>query len=640
MDDSSGDLTRPAGPVLLLHRPARSATTVEVRTGVMHTVRSLGELPLPGPGEETVALVPFRQLAERGYHCHDDGEPLAAMTVRECRIIDRAALIARLPDEPITVTGGGFDVDDDSYAATVRRIIDHEIGLGEGANFVIRRTYRAEFEQDAWHAALTLFRRLLERETGAYWTFALHTGTRILVGATPERHASLVDGRLSMTPISGTYRAPADRRTVAGLLDFLADRKEIDELHMVVDEELKMMARVCGPGIRLHGPYLREMAQLVHTEYVLSGPTECDVREILRETMFVPTVTGSPLENACRVINRHEPTGRGYYSGVLAVVGGHRAGCTLDSAVLIRTADIGLDRTLTLGVGATLVRHSDPHAETAETHAKAAGLLNALRSDRHPAAASRRNTVEGRPLAGHPTVRGMLAGRTHTLARYWCGTPRRDTASARPLAGRRILVVDGEDAFTGMLGHQLTALGAGASIRPFDAPGPVGPADVVIIGPGPGDPCDPADRKAAALRATVDDLLDRGQPMLAICLGHQVLCTVLGIPVVRKARPNQGLQREIDLYGTPVRVGFYNTFTALAAADELASDRLPGRTLRVSRDRDTGEVHALSAPGLRSVQFHPESLLTEDGPAILTTLLSTLIDDGRGVAAHPPASTF
>src|SRR5690606_26981262 len=121
-----------------------------------------------------------------------------------------------------------------------------------------------------------------------------------------------------------------------GITGFLADRKEAEELYMVLDEELKMMARVCDAGGRVRGPYLKEMARLAHTEYFIEGRGARDPREILKETMFAPTVTGSPLENACRVIARYEPEGRGYYSGVVALVGRDTAGRrTLDSAILI-----------------------------------------------------------------------------------------------------------------------------------------------------------------------------------------------------------------------------------------------------------------------------------------------------------------
>ena len=95
--------------------------------------------------------------------------------------------------------------------------------------------------------------------------------------------------------------------------------------------------------------------------------------------MFAPTVTGSPLESACRVINRYETKGRGYYSGIVALIGRDATGRReLDSSILIRTAEIRGDGRLEIGVGATLVRHSDPRTEVAETKAKAAGLLAVL----------------------------------------------------------------------------------------------------------------------------------------------------------------------------------------------------------------------------------------------------------------------
>src|SRR5207245_5555262 len=140
-----------------------------------------------------------------------------------------------------------------------------------------------------------------------------------------------------------------------------------------VDEELKMMASVCDSGAHVVGPYLKEMARLAHTEYLLEGQSSRDVRDLIRETMFAPTVTGSPLENACRVIAKYEPTGRGYYSGAVALVSRDAAGGrVLDCSIFIRTADILHDGTLRLGLGATLVRHSDPWSEVAETRVKAA----------------------------------------------------------------------------------------------------------------------------------------------------------------------------------------------------------------------------------------------------------------------------
>ena len=77
-----------------------------------------------------------------------------------------------------------------------------------------------------------------------------------------------------MNPISGTFRKSADQsveQLQASFSEFLKDQKEIDELFMVTDEELKMMCRICPDGGAIIGPQALEMAHLIHTEYVLQG---------------------------------------------------------------------------------------------------------------------------------------------------------------------------------------------------------------------------------------------------------------------------------------------------------------------------------------------------------------------------------
>ncbi|MET0495838.1 MAG: chorismate-binding protein, partial [Actinoplanes sp.] len=366
-------------PFALLHRDG--AGTVDVLTGDVITVGALADIPLPaGPGPRTLALVPYRQITERGFACVDDEAPLECLRIATHTTTPLGALIDALPDHPVETRDGRFDLSDDAYGDIVEQVLREEIGHGEGANFVIHRVFTATVDGDPLDAARAAFRHLLTREQGAYWTFLVHTGTRTLVGASPERHVSVLDGLTMMNPISGTFRhgsgdpveaaraafgrllaheqgtywtflVHTGTRTLVGatperhvsvadgltmmnpisgtfrhdgtreLVDFLSDRKEIDELYMVLDEELKMMAAVAEHGGQVVGPYLKRMAHLTHTEYLLAGRGSLDVRDVLRATMFAPTVTGSPVENACRVIARHERRGRGYYAGVLALLG-------------------------------------------------------------------------------------------------------------------------------------------------------------------------------------------------------------------------------------------------------------------------------------------------------------------------------
>ncbi|MET8826678.1 anthranilate synthase family protein [Streptomyces sp. NPDC004610] len=607
-------LTDPRPFALLRRRtPGHDQDTVELLRGPVTAYERLADLP-----DHALALIPFRQIRERGFDVRDDGTPLLALVPEETRLLPLERVLAELPAHGVTVEGGGFDVDDEAYGEIVGRVLREEIGGGEGANFVIRRTYEGTVPGFSRADALALFRRLLTGERGAYWTFVVHTGDRTLVGASPEVHVRMAGGTVVMNPISGTYRYPAGGPTPEDLLGFLADGKEIEELSMVVDEELKMMCTVGDMGGVVVGPRLKEMAHLAHTEYELRGKSSLDAREVLRETMFAATVTGSPVQNACRVIERYESGGRGYYAGALALLGRDGGGAqTLDSPILIRTADIGADGRLRVPVGATLVRGSDPAGEVAETHAKAAGVLAAL-----GVRPSRPDAGEARPrLADDPRVRAALDGRRARLAPFWLRMQERGTA----LSGHA-LVVDGEDTFTAMLAHVLRSSGLTVTVRRYDEPGlraavraHEGP---VVLGPGPGDPRDLGDPKMAFLRElTAEVLRDHTGGVLGVCLGHELIAAELGLDIVRKEVPYQGAQTVIELFGRTVTAGFYNSF--VARCDDEVAEELAAHGIEIERAAND-EVHAVRGPGFAGVQFHPESVLSLEGAAVVTELIGQL----------------
>jgi phenazine biosynthesis protein phzE len=611
------------GPFALLHRAGRA--DLEVFAGPVSTADRLADIPVAPDGPGTIAVIPYRQIGERGFARVDDAAPLECLRVTRHERVPLPDGLAALPDGPVAATGGAFDIPDEEYADIVTAVLRDEIGRGEGANFVIHRAYTATLADGPLPSALRALRRLLLGERGAYWTFLVHTGERTLVGASPERHVSVDAGLVMKNPISGTHRHGPAGPDVDALLRFLADAKETDELYMVLDEELKMMAAVADAGGRVIGPYLKQMSHLTHTEYLLAGYGSRDVREVLRETMFAPTVTGSPIENACRVIARYERHGRRYYSGAVALLGFDEGGRqSLDSAILIRTAEIDPAGRLRVPVGATLVRHSTTAGEVAETHVKAAGILAAL--GLRPSAPAGPSTSEGDGLAADPRVRAALAARNRHLAPFWLRQRVPGATRVPALAGRRVLIVDAEDTFTGMLAHQLRALGPAVTLRPYTMDG-VDPAgyDLVVAGPGPGDPTSAGEPRMAAMRGVIGGALRRRQPLLAVCLSHQLLAGLLGLRLHRRDAPYQGLQRRIDVFGRQTRVGFYSTFTALCDTDAVDTAYGP---VEVCRDATDGAVHALRGPGFAGVQFHLESVLSEDGVDLLAGLLAHLLPAG------------
>jgi len=621
-------------------------------TGDFEDLARLGDIPLDdGP---VLALVPFRQVVERGFDAHDDGTPLRILKVREREVLSGDEALDLLPSATPALTRGRFDIGDEEYARAVQRVIDEEIGRGEGANFVLHRSYVGEVSGSARAAVLSYFAALLRSEEGAYWTYAVDIGGVAFAGASPERHLTIRDGVVTMNPISGTYRHPPAGPDVPGMLTFLTDDKEVDELFMVVDEELKLMSAICPGGGHVIGPFLKPMSKVTHTEYLLEGRTELDAREVLRATMFAPTVTGAPMGNACRVIRRREGHGRGYYAGVMALFEargggvGVEDGVDLDAPILIRTAFVDPDGVVKVPVGATIVRNSNPLGEAAETAGKAAGLLSAMGAgvgggsrlagpaptppprrgagvggEAGPGSDDGLTSVAAR-VAGDPQVEQTLRFRNERLSPFWFrdqagagvavgGAPEVEVGVASSLAGVRVTVVDAEDGFSQMLAHQLRRLGAFAQVVGWGDAGASDDVDVLVAGPGPGDP-DGSEPRVRALRDAIVRRIDVGAGLVCVCLSHQILCRHLGLNLRALARPHQGEQRTDLIFGMQATLGYYNTFTAVAPLTPL-----PG--VEIARRAGSDEVIAVRGAGFASLQGHPESALSLNGIDVLRTVV-------------------
>lgn len=590
---------------------------VEVLTGSVEDVEFIADIPLLNPegkAQDVLALVPFQQIRERGYVVRMDNSPLRCLIVerREQVTIDELRALAGPPPELEGLQG--FEVSDQDYANTVRRVIADEIGRGEGSNFVIRRDYRARTSMGAHTTVIAWLAALLAQEMGAAWTFAVCTPDLSMVGASPEQHLSVVPtgegGRstVQMNPIAGTYRHPAGGPSMDGFLEFLRSTKEREELFMVVDEELKMMSRICSAQVQVHGPLLKQMAHLTHTEYLLEGVSELHPLDALRLSMFAPTITGSPMQNACSVIAEYEQTGRGYYSGVLALFEVHSSGAhSLDAPILIRTAYLDGAGDIRVPVGATLVRHSDPEAEVAETHAKSRGVLQAIGARAESARSPRFE------LGRSSAAAAALHDRNTGLSPFWLKQQGRDSQGST-MSGFAV-VIDAEDDFSAMLAHHLRALGMTVAQRSWSAPEIV-ECDLLIAGPGPGDPMDTDDPRIARMHEVIQERRVSGRALLAVCLSHQILAAQLGLRLERLNTPRQGLVLKANVLGESLQLGHYNSFSAV-----LGDPSQVPAGVDVHTEDESMAVSSLSGPGFSSVQGHPESVLSGDGTTALTVLI-------------------
>ncbi len=222
----------------------------------------------------------------------------------------------------------------------------------------------------------------------------------------------------------------------------------------------------------------------------------------------------------------------------------------------------------------------------------------------------------------HPEIQFVLNERNQHLSKFWFSDPQK---RIEPVStGLKILMIDAEDTFTIMLSQQLSALGHFVSICSHSECTSLDKSwDLVVMGPGPGDPRNQKDKRIVNIRTIFDQILYEDHPFLAICLSHQILCLTLGLDIIRREAPNQGVQREISLFGEKEKVGFYNTY--VAQYDAAHAPVLNQKNIEFSWDEASKEIHAIRSSNFVSLQFHPESILTTNGINIITSCIKRIL---------------
>jgi len=190
------------------------------------------------------------------------------------------------------------------------------------------------------------------------------------------------------------------------------------------------------------------------------------------------------------------------------------------------------------------------------------------------------------------------------------------------VTGFRVRVVDNRDSFVHTLAGYLTDLGATVDAVEADeivdvADAVVG-ADAVLISPGPGTP-----EEAGASIAVVRECAARRIPLLGVCLGHQAIGVAFGARVGHAPELLHGITSRIRHDGRGLFRDLPDGFAATRYHSLAIDPSSMPADLAVTARTDSGVVMAVahrSAP-IVGVQFHPESILTEGGHALLARWL-------------------
>jgi anthranilate synthase/aminodeoxychorismate synthase-like glutamine amidotransferase len=191
----------------------------------------------------------------------------------------------------------------------------------------------------------------------------------------------------------------------------------------------------------------------------------------------------------------------------------------------------------------------------------------------------------------------------------------------------RVLMVDNYDSFTYNLVHLLEELGAEVVVRRSDEidvdAGKRLEADRLVVSPGPGRPSG-AGNSVALIRA-----LGPTTPTLGVCLGHQAIVEAYGGEVGQARELVHGKATFVSHDGqgifaslpSPIPAGRYHS---------LGAAEVP-RELEVTATAPDGEVMAVRhrTHPIEGVQFHPESVLTPEGPALLANFLAGTVGARR-----------
>ena len=289
--------------------------------------------------------------------------------------IDQLAFLIQtkpIPQYPFkTASGESANISEEDFKKLVSKAKSH-CQRGDVFQLVLSRCFSREFKGDEFN----VYRTLRSINPSPY-LFYFDFGDYKIFGSSPESQLKTDGKEAIINPIAGTFKRTGDDVHDEKLAaELLKDEKENAEHVMLVDlarNDLSKSAR------NVQVSKMKEIQFYSHVIHIVSNVTgEMDANgsalQVLGDTFPAGTLSGAPKNKAIQLIDRYEPTSRGFYGGCIGFIGIHGA---TNHAITIRSF-LSKNNVLTYQAGAGIINESKEENELAEVNNKLEALRKAI----------------------------------------------------------------------------------------------------------------------------------------------------------------------------------------------------------------------------------------------------------------------
>jgi len=314
--------------------------------------------------QNVIAINHFNNEAYIFAHCYNQTNNVAA--------IEQLIAVKNFATYPFKIEGEpSINIKDEDYKALVETA-KKNCQRGDVFQLVLSRRFTQKFSGDEFNVY-----RALRAVNPSPYLFYFDYGNYKIFGSSPEAQLVVKDQKAEIHPIAGTFkRTGNDEQDAVLAKELTEDHKENAEHVMLVDLARNDLSR---HGKMVTVENYREVQFFSHVIHLVSKVTgikkaDTPTMNIVADTFPAGTLSGAPKHKAMELIEKYEPTPRGYYGGAIGFMDFEG---NFNHAIMIRTF-LSKDHQLQYQAGAGIVAASDPESELQETYNKLGALTKAL----------------------------------------------------------------------------------------------------------------------------------------------------------------------------------------------------------------------------------------------------------------------